>query len=166
MKPGPTLHTADHVVILCVGTLTKRSGSTRSVDYCLFTHLTTPKAWYSITAERLMRPRRPCCIPRSKRTMATFGDGCFWYLVIKLFTCDEARPTNSISTGTLRTHNQGMRILMMRISTTPGQGTEIYSQRSHAHGIPEILLAENVLYAHVPCLGVGVVRIAENGEQP
>ena len=59
-----------------------------------------------------------------------------------------------------------MRILAVAISTTPGQGAEFYSQSGHAHGIPEILLAENVLYAYVPSLGVGVVRITENGEHP
>ena len=35
-----------------------------------------PNAWYSFTALRLIRPRRPCCIPRLKRTTATLGDGC------------------------------------------------------------------------------------------
>lgn len=40
------------------------------------THEMMPNAWYSFTAERLMRPNRPCCIPRRKRTTATLGEGC------------------------------------------------------------------------------------------
>lgn len=35
-----------------------------------------PKAWYSIIEEREMRARSPCCMPRSKRRIATLGDGC------------------------------------------------------------------------------------------
>ena len=34
-----------------------------------------PKAWYSMIEVRLILPRRPCCIPRSNRRMATLGDG-------------------------------------------------------------------------------------------
>lgn len=40
------------------------------------THETIPKAWYSMIEDRDIRVRRPCCMPRSKRKIATFGDGC------------------------------------------------------------------------------------------
>jgi hypothetical protein len=52
-----------------------------------------PKAWYSMMDEREIRASRPCCIPRSKRRTATFGDGI------------------SMSTDTSRTVHQGMMIL-------------------------------------------------------
>ena len=40
------------------------------------THDTVPNAWYSMTDDRDIRVRSPCCIPRWKRIMATFGEGC------------------------------------------------------------------------------------------
>ena len=68
---------------------------------------------------RLMRPRSPCCIPRLKRTMATFGDGYCYIFRYKIPDLSgKAKLTNSISTGTLRTHNQGMTILIERLSAT------------------------------------------------
>jgi hypothetical protein len=79
---------------------------------------------------------------------------------------NRAGLTNSISTGTSRTHNQGMITLMERLSMRGGQGTEAYSQRRHAHCKPEILLAEDVLSAQVPGPGVGIVRVSEDGEDP
>ena len=62
--------------------------------------------------ERDIRARSPCCIPRLKRIMATFDEGCR-----PVEMRDERRSkglsvlTNSTSTFTLRTVHQGRRIL-------------------------------------------------------
>lgn len=63
--------------------------------------------------------------------------------------------TNSISTGTLRVHDQGRTILIERLSTTEDPGTGAYVQCRHAHYKPEILLAEDVLCSSVPGPGLG-----------
>ena len=55
---------------------------------------------------------------------------------------------------------------MERVSKTRDQVTEAYSQDRHTHCKPEILLAENVLYAQVPGLGLSVVQVFENGKGP
>lgn len=76
------LYTTNEVVVLrmCAFTRTGRPAAAlalRSVrDENGDTHEMIPNAWYSIIEERDIRARRPCCIPRSKRRMATFGDGC------------------------------------------------------------------------------------------
>lgn len=36
-------------------------------------------------------------------------------------------------------------MLVKRVNTAQGQDIEVYSQRRHAHYIPEILLAEDML---------------------
>lgn len=73
-----TLHTANHVVVLRVGTLPNGIGWSVTANHTVRkgTYEMIPKAWYSFTALRLMRPSRLCCIPRRKRTMATLGEGC------------------------------------------------------------------------------------------
>ena len=73
-----TLHTANHVVVLCVGALAvgKRGRRGESTQWEIGTYEIITNAWYSFTALRLMRPSSPCCIPRRKRTIATLGDGC------------------------------------------------------------------------------------------
>lgn len=43
---------------------------------CCATHEMIPNAWYSMIEERDIRAMRPCCMPRSNRKIATFGDGC------------------------------------------------------------------------------------------
>jgi hypothetical protein len=99
--------------------------------------------------------------------MATFGDGYILSLDAGLLDkSDGAGLTNSISTGTSRTHNQGMITLMERLSMVGGQGAENYSQRRHAHCKPEILLADNVLSTRVPSLGLGIVRVSEDSKEP
>ena len=55
---------------------------------------------------------------------------------------------------------------MGRVNTTWDQVTEAYSQYRHTHCKPEILLAENVLYAQVPGLSLSVVQVFENGKGP
>jgi hypothetical protein len=59
-----------------------------------------------------------------------------------------------------------MIVLIERMSTTRDQVTEAYSQRRHTHCKPEILLADDVLYAQVPGPGLGVVQVFENGKSP
>jgi hypothetical protein len=74
---------------------------------------TIPNAWYSMIDERLIRPRRPCCIPRLKRIIATFDEGWrhskygFWHEFME----EEMPLTSSISTGTSRTKHQGRAML-------------------------------------------------------
>ena len=91
------LHPADGIVVLCVFSLPdKRKTQTRarrppwSVQLSarrtstlgsaegrgVTTHEMIPNAWYSMIEERDIRERSPCCMPRSKRRIATFGDGC------------------------------------------------------------------------------------------
>ena len=55
---------------------------------------------------------------------------------------------------------------MERLSKTRDKVTGAYSQDRHTHCKPEILLAENVLYAQVPGLGLSVVQVFENGKGP
>ena len=55
---------------------------------------------------------------------------------------------------------------MERVSRTRDQVTEAHSQDRPTHCEPEILLAENVLYAQVPGLGLSVVQVFENGKGP
>lgn len=72
------LHSANQVVILGVRALPGRTVSLvrRCLTEPFFTHDTIPNAWYSMIDDREIRARRPCCIPRSRRTIATFGEGC------------------------------------------------------------------------------------------
>jgi hypothetical protein len=79
---------------------------------------------------------------------------------------EEARLTNSISTGTSRTHNHGITILMEGLSMTGGQGAEAHSQRRHAHYKPEILLEEDVVCTCVPGTGLSVIRVSEDSKDP
>jgi hypothetical protein len=74
--------------------------------------------------------------------------------------------TNSISTATSRTHNQGIAILIEGLSMTKGPGAEAYLQRRHAHYKPEILLAEDVLCTHVPGPSLGAIRVSEDSKGP
>jgi hypothetical protein len=74
--------------------------------------------------------------------------------------------TNSISTGTLRTHNQGMTILIEGLGMTKGPGAETHLQRRHTHYKPEILLAEDVFCTRVPGPGFGVIRVSEDSKSP
>jgi hypothetical protein len=99
--------------------------------------------------------------------MATLGDGYVLFLDEELADESDGRElTNSISIGTSRTHNQGMRTLMERLSTSGGLGAKAHSQRRHAHRKPEILLAEDVLSTQVPGPGVGIVRVSEDSKDP
>ena len=78
------LHTTDEVVVFCMRALptdARRIAAAESVadeeaTQADGTHETIPNAWYSMMEEREIRARSPCCMPRSKRRMATFGDGC------------------------------------------------------------------------------------------
>jgi len=69
----------------CMSTFPVERRSTMQEEKKGETHDMIPKAWYSIIDERLIRPSNPCCIPRLKRMMATFGEGWrhsayyFWY---------------------------------------------------------------------------------------
>jgi len=60
-------------------------------------------------ADRDIRERRPCCIPRSKRIMAIFDEG---YQANQKQKGDKRGIlTTSMSTFTFRTVNQGVRML-------------------------------------------------------
>jgi hypothetical protein len=78
----------------------------------------------------------------------------------------KAKLTISMSTGTSRTHNQGMTILIEELSMTRSPGVEAYLQRRHAHYKPEILLPDDVLCTRVPGPGVGVIRVSEDSKGP
>lgn len=78
----------------------------------------------------------------------------------------KAKLTIWMSTGTSRTHNQGMAILTEEMSMTKSPGAEAYLQRRHAHYKPEILLAENVQCTRVPGPGLGVIRVSEYSKGP
>jgi hypothetical protein len=60
-------------------------------------------------ADRDIRERRPCCIPRSKRIMAIFDEG--YQANQKQERETRGILTNSTSTFTFRTVNQGVRML-------------------------------------------------------
>ena len=111
------------------------------------THDTIPKAWYSIIHEREIRPSRPCCIPRRKRTIATFGEG------------------SSMSTGTSRTQNQGIKTLKAHQNAVRNS-LLVYLQDSHSTNKPEILLAGDVRATQVPCVGLSVPDITKDRESP
>lgn len=99
--------------------------------------------------------------------MATFGDGYCYIFRYKIPDLSgKVKLTNSISTGTLRTHNQGMTILIEGLSATKGPDAGAHLQRRHAHYKPEILLAEDVLCSRVPGPGLGVIRVSEDSKDP
>lgn len=39
------------------------------------------------------------------------------------------------------------------------KGSEFYIPCRHTHDEPEVLLAEEVLQTHVPCLGFGIIQV-------
>lgn len=72
-----SLDATDEIMVFGVRALPNGLVSLMKFTNCAAdTHDMIPKAWYSMIDDREMRAKRPCCIPRSKRTMATFGDGC------------------------------------------------------------------------------------------
>jgi hypothetical protein len=106
------LHPADEIVMACVRSLAGRPSKEReSVTFIGGgeTYDTMPNAWYSMMDERDIRARSPCCIPRLKRIMATFDEGC---RPVRSETQQRLSVlTTSTSTLTLRTVHQGRRIL-------------------------------------------------------
>ena len=72
-----TLYTAYHVMVFGVRALTSARLEPHRALALLHdaTYEIIPNAWYSFTALLLIRPRRPCCMPRSKRSTATLFDG-------------------------------------------------------------------------------------------
>lgn len=115
------LHSADQVVILRVRPLPDKhttapvSDSSSMGDMPPKTYDTMPKAWYSIIDDRDIREMRPCCMPRSKRRIATLGDGCGaraklsgWGVLYYLWN---KSLTTSMSTLTSLTVNHGIRML-------------------------------------------------------
>ena len=72
-----------------------------------------PNAWYSIIELRLILARRPCCMPRSKRRMATFGDG---YASVNESVVQWKADIHTISTSTFtsRMVNHGINTLLLK----------------------------------------------------
>lgn len=54
-----------------------------------------PKAWYSMIELRLILAERPCCIPRSKRSTATLGEG--WTVIKQTNKCSTERGANNFN---------------------------------------------------------------------
>ena len=107
-----------------------------------------PKAWYSMIDVRLIRPKRPCCMPRLKRRTATLGDGI------------------STSTATSRRVTHGMRMLD---GWSVGRGCGCvgeHVQDCHEHGEPELLRAEQRVGIVVPFAALDVVGVSKDDENP
>lgn len=133
--------------------------------------------------ERDIRARRPCCIPRSNRRIATFGDGCGWRREASV-GCTWETPcllwgrilTTSMSTLTSRTVNHGIRMLdgPERVSANHLEGMAAYCaevekediQHRHTEREPEVLLADHPNPIRVPGVRVEVVTITEHDEDP
>ena len=111
-----------------------------------------PKAWYSFTALRLMRPSKPCCIPRRKRTIATFGDGCENQNESAM-SAIESKYTNS---------NHQLDIDGDLAGADPGED----DPGRHAHDVPEILLTDEVAAIGDPLLRLSVKDVAHDRECP
>ena len=72
------LHTANEIVITRVRSFSVQPSEPDVRDGVREeTYDTVPNAWYSMMDDRDIRARSPCCIPRLKRIMATFDEGCW-----------------------------------------------------------------------------------------
>jgi len=109
-----------------------------------------PKAWYSRIEDREMRVNKPCWSPRSKRRIATLGDGI------------------STSTGTSLTVNQGIRILQAARCEKQQtiDGVRSGSQDRHSETKPEVLLLQHPDTVGVPLVFIDVVAVPQYDEYP
>jgi hypothetical protein len=100
--------------------------------------------------DREMRVSKPCWSPRSKRMIATFGDGI------------------STSTGTSLTVNQGIRTLevLEREKRQTRNGSWSNSQDSHSETEPEVLLPQYPDAIGVPLVFIDVIAVPQQNEYP
>ena len=96
-----------------------------------------------------MRARSPCCMPRSKRRTATLGDGYACFSVNSIRT---AHPTC--------THNFDVDFNFAH------RKPRNENEDCHAENKPEVLLRGYVPSTKVPRLGLDIIRIAKDGENP
>ena len=154
-----TLHPTDHVVIRSIGTLTKWTDERRWVD--------EPNVYSPYNSKCvILHNRRTADAPEEsllhsalEADNSNFGGWLGLDFRRKILEGDESGLTNSISTGTWRTHNQGMIVLTKRVNTSRYLVPEAYLQRGHCHRKPKILLVEDVHYTQVPGMGLGIVQV-------
>jgi hypothetical protein len=134
-----------------------------------------PKAWYSSIDVRLIRPSRPCCMPRLKRRTATFGDGCAQAPISTSSFGAKGVPgatlTISTSTGTSRRVTQGVSTLRRRrpVSCKIVSGVEddgMSPQDGHERSKPKLLRAEKDMRLQIPLLRRRIVHVAGDDEHP
>lgn len=97
-----------------------------------------------------MRARRPCCIPRSKRSIATLGDGCSCGV-----SAADSHPNKIAATHDLDLH-----------SDFAHEEPREKDEDGHADDEPELLRAEQATTGRVPLARVRVVRVPEHDKHP
>jgi hypothetical protein len=153
------LHPTDHVVILSIGTLTKWMDERRLVDKTTLYSPNNTKCVIFHNRRTTDASEESLLYSALEADNSNFGGWLCLVFRHRVLKGDESGLTNSISTGTWRTHNQGMIVLMERVNASRYLVTEAYSQRRHCQRKPEILLVEDVHYTQVPGVGLGIVQV-------
>ena len=119
------MYTADHVVILSMSTRTKWTGVRRLINRTTSYLPYDPKCM--IFHNRRTTDASEESLLHSTLEAENSNFGRWLRLVFRYRTLrrDGFRLTSSISTGTSRTHNQGVIVLMERVSTIRDQVTEV-----------------------------------------
>ena len=97
--------------------------------------------------ERLIRASNPCCIPRSNRSTATFGEGY--------------ENSMSIEYGNIENEFVVTHDLNVDLHFADGEPWDEDKGR-HAENKPEVLLTNDMTTAEIPFVGVCVVDIPKN----
>ena len=116
--------------------------------------------------ERLIRPSNPCCIPRLKRTIATFGDG--YSTAVRQSKDGEYEPSAyqlDIDGNFTHTEPWNENAEKRLISSVKKQ-CHSDLQNSHSRDEPEILLMGDVDTTWVPGASGRIITVTKNHEDP